>query len=241
MPETYVSLRRARILCGRNVYGALARTSFVDKLTTPSTGPRSRRMSPGRKCRAKPSGLPRQGQDGVFTGAYATNPVNGARVPIWIADYVLMGYGTGAIMAVPAHDERDFSFGTQVRLADPARHRPHGRANEIICAGRTMREGFADELPPGGIPFEERQGSLYVTIRPRRWTGISRLPNGSSSRANGMKSSARAGSLSLVRRHSGVGRSGERAPDPGTLPCDRAGRARQAYGHGDVVRGRVLP
>jgi leucyl-tRNA synthetase len=47
---------------------------------------------------------------GVFTGSYAINPVNGAQIPIWIADYVLMGYGTGAIMAVPAHDTRDFEF-----------------------------------------------------------------------------------------------------------------------------------
>jgi leucyl-tRNA synthetase len=47
---------------------------------------------------------------GVFTGSYGINPVNSARVPIWIADYVLSGYGTGAIMAVPAHDERDFEF-----------------------------------------------------------------------------------------------------------------------------------
>jgi leucyl-tRNA synthetase len=47
---------------------------------------------------------------GVFTGHYATNPVNGARLPIWVADYVLMDYGTGAIMAVPAHDERDREF-----------------------------------------------------------------------------------------------------------------------------------
>ena len=47
---------------------------------------------------------------GVFTGAYAVNPVNGKQIPVWIADYVLMGYGTGAIMAVPAHDERDFAF-----------------------------------------------------------------------------------------------------------------------------------
>jgi len=47
---------------------------------------------------------------GVFIGAYATNPVNGEQIPIWIADYVLMGYGTGAIMAVPAHDQRDFEF-----------------------------------------------------------------------------------------------------------------------------------
>src|SRR5215470_1969597 len=47
---------------------------------------------------------------GVFTGAYAINPVNGQKIPIWIADYVLATYGTGAIMAVPAHDERDFDF-----------------------------------------------------------------------------------------------------------------------------------
>ncbi|MCY4212480.1 MAG: leucine--tRNA ligase [Gammaproteobacteria bacterium] len=47
---------------------------------------------------------------GVFTGGYAVNPVNGARIPVWIADYVLMGYGTGAIMAVPGHDARDFEF-----------------------------------------------------------------------------------------------------------------------------------
>jgi leucyl-tRNA synthetase len=53
---------------------------------------------------------------GVFTGAYAVNPVNGARVPIWTSDYVLMGYGTGAIMAVPAHDERDFAFATRFEL-----------------------------------------------------------------------------------------------------------------------------
>lgn len=53
---------------------------------------------------------------GVFTGAYAINPVNEEPVPIWISDYVLMGYGTGCIMAVPAHDERDFEFATAYRL-----------------------------------------------------------------------------------------------------------------------------
>jgi leucyl-tRNA synthetase len=50
------------------------------------------------------------GKEGVFTGGYAINPANGETVPIWIADYVLMGYGTGAVMAVPAHDQRDFEF-----------------------------------------------------------------------------------------------------------------------------------
>ncbi len=52
----------------------------------------------------------REEKTGVFTGFFATNPVNEARIPIWVADYVLMDYGTGAIMAVPAHDERDFAF-----------------------------------------------------------------------------------------------------------------------------------
>jgi leucyl-tRNA synthetase/REP element-mobilizing transposase RayT len=55
-------------------------------------------------------------KSGVFTGAFATNPVNGEQIPIWIADYVMMGYGTGAIMAVPAHDERDFEFATKFKL-----------------------------------------------------------------------------------------------------------------------------
>jgi leucyl-tRNA synthetase len=53
---------------------------------------------------------------GVFTGAYAVNPVNGEKVPIWIADYVLVSYGTGAIMAVPAHDERDWEFAQTFNL-----------------------------------------------------------------------------------------------------------------------------
>ncbi|MCD4824845.1 MAG: class I tRNA ligase family protein [Phycisphaerae bacterium] len=53
---------------------------------------------------------------GVFTGAYAINPVNREKIPVWVADYVMMGYGTGAIMAVPAHDERDYEFATQFGL-----------------------------------------------------------------------------------------------------------------------------
>ena len=59
-----------------------------------------------------------EGKDktGVFTGAFAINPVNQQRIPIWVADYVLMGYGTGAIMAVPAHDTRDFEFATKFNL-----------------------------------------------------------------------------------------------------------------------------
>lgn len=53
---------------------------------------------------------------GVFSGSYAINPANGEKIPIWIADYVLIGYGTGAVMAVPAHDERDFQFAQQFNI-----------------------------------------------------------------------------------------------------------------------------
>ncbi len=69
---------------------------------------------------ARQSDIEREAVDkektGVFTGAYALNPVNGVEIPIWIADYVLMTYGTGAIMAVPAHDERDFAFARKFGL-----------------------------------------------------------------------------------------------------------------------------
>ncbi len=61
---------------------------------------------------------------GVFTGSCATNPVNGAQIPVWIADYVLMGYGTGAIMAVPCGDQRDFEFARQFGLDIPAIQQP---------------------------------------------------------------------------------------------------------------------
>jgi leucyl-tRNA synthetase len=75
-------------------------------------------------------------KSGVFTGAYAINPVNNERIPIWIADYVLMGYGTGAIMAVPAHDERDFEFAKKFRL------------NVISVVGRKVPEQTAAASDP---------------------------------------------------------------------------------------------
>ncbi len=68
---------------------------------------------------------------GVFTGSYAVNPVNDEPIPIWVADYVLISYGTGAIMAVPAHDERDYEFAEQYgleirRVVEPCRNATHG-------------------------------------------------------------------------------------------------------------------
>lgn len=81
---------------------------------------------------------------GVFTGGYALNPVNGEKIPIWIADYVLMGYGTGAIMAVPAHDERDFEFATLFHLPirpviDPVQEEANVR--ETVLKGKKCHPG----------------------------------------------------------------------------------------------------
>lgn len=72
---------------------------------------------------------------GVFTGAFAINPVNNQEIPIWIADYVLMGYGTGAIMAVPAHDERDYDFAKKFGL----------EIKEVIKGGDVAKEAYIEE------------------------------------------------------------------------------------------------
>ena len=95
---------------------------------------------------------------GVFTGSYAVNPVNGERIPIWIADYVLMTYGTGAIMAVPAHDERDFAFARAYGLTVRPVIRPPGAEP---LDGAAMREAviakgeMIDSGPLTGTPSEQ--------------------------------------------------------------------------------------
>lgn len=87
---------------------------LVDAIATEAQKPA---IADYRKTCASKSDLERtelaKDKSGVFTGGYAVNPVNDEKIPVWIADYVLMSYGTGAIMAVPAHDERDFEFATQ--------------------------------------------------------------------------------------------------------------------------------
>ncbi|TWI56902.1 leucine--tRNA ligase [Halalkalibacter nanhaiisediminis] len=72
---------------------------------------------------------------GVFTGAFAVNPVNGESIPIWIADYVLVSYGTGAIMAVPAHDERDYEFAKKFDL----------NIREVVAGGNIEEEAYAGD------------------------------------------------------------------------------------------------
>ena len=91
---------------------------------------------------------------GVFTGGFATNPVNGEQIPIWIADYVMMGYGTGAIMAVPGHDERDFAFATKYGLEiRRVISGPDGAVGPLAEAYGSKEEGaLVNSGPFDGIP-----------------------------------------------------------------------------------------
>ncbi len=117
---------------------------------------------------------------GVFTGSYALNPATGAKMPIWVADYVLMGYGTGAIMAVPAHDERDFEFAEKFELpvievvekpenSDDSERCYHGEG-ELVNSGQfngtrseDAREQIVAWLEGRGI------GHKKVTYKMRDW------------------------------------------------------------------------
>ncbi len=141
---------------------------WVERLTAPDRAAEVQAYVSAAKAKSDAERTDEKDKTGVFTGSYAVNPVNGERTPIWVADYVLMGYGTGAIMAVPAHDERDFEFALKFGLPIlPVIERTDGLAKSFGLGG-TMREGFAAALAAEGIPFEERQGSLYITIPPAR-------------------------------------------------------------------------
>jgi leucyl-tRNA synthetase len=115
---------------------------LVDKLTTPAQGAA---VEAYQVQAARQSDIEREATDkektGVFTGAYAINPVNRERIPIWIADYVLMSYGTGAIMAVPAHDERDFAFARKFGLKVIPVIQPPG----MVPDGDTLPEAHVGE------------------------------------------------------------------------------------------------
>ena len=121
-----------------------------------------------------------EGKDktGVFTGGYAINPANGEKVPVWVADYVLWGYGTGAIMAVPAHDERDFAFAEKFGLPiievverpeDTSEQCYHG---EGLLVNSTQFDGMpSSEAREQIVSWLEQQGSgrSKVTYKMRDW------------------------------------------------------------------------
>ncbi len=117
---------------------------------------------------------------GVFTGSYAINPATGAKMPIWVSDYILMGYGTGAIMAVPAHDERDFEFAEKFELpiievvekpedSDDAERCYHGEG-ELVNSGQFNGTRSEDAREQIVAWLEERGvGEKKVTYKMRDW------------------------------------------------------------------------
>ncbi|HZJ34593.1 MAG TPA: leucine--tRNA ligase, partial [Candidatus Angelobacter sp.] len=116
---------------------------------------------------------------GVFTGGYAINPVNGNKLPIWVADYVLSGYGTGAIMAVPAHDERDFAFAEKFDLPivkviekpeDDSETGLYQGEGKLVNSGRF--DGMASSAAREEIVAwleQEGTGKTKVTYKMRDW------------------------------------------------------------------------
>ncbi|UZQ56047.1 leucine--tRNA ligase [Trichothermofontia sichuanensis B231] len=101
---------------------------------------------------------------GVWTGSYAINPVNGEKIPIWIADYVLMDYGTGAIMAVPAHDQRDFEFARTFGLPVRVVVQPEGQTldGETLTAAWPGEGVMVNSGPIDGIPAGKGEGQSVL-------------------------------------------------------------------------------
>lgn len=117
-------------------------------------------------------------KSGVPTGATATNPVNGEQIPVWIADYVMMGYGSGAIMAVPAHDERDFEFATKFDLPVLQVVQPGGGEDwkGFTGNGVAVNSGFLDGMKTSDAKKamiqwleEEGYGHAKVNYKLRDW------------------------------------------------------------------------
>ncbi|MGC8855418.1 MAG: leucine--tRNA ligase [Anaerolineae bacterium] len=139
---------------------------LVDKVTTPE----QRQAVEAYKLQAaRQSDIEREAVDkektGVFTGGYAINPVNGARIPIWIADYVLMSYGTGAIMAVPAHDERDFAFAKKYNLPIVEVIRPEGQEARPLEAAYSGAGVMVNSGPFDGTKVTAEKGRKNPGIR----------------------------------------------------------------------------
>ncbi|MDA7494310.1 leucine--tRNA ligase, partial [Akkermansiaceae bacterium] len=115
---------------------------------------------------------------GVDTGAFAINPVNGEKIPVWIADYVMMGYGSGAIMAVPAHDTRDFEFAQKFGLPILQVVQPSGDQDWQGCTdpGTAINSGFLDGLKTKDAKkkiihwlVENRKGEKKIQFKLRDW------------------------------------------------------------------------
>ncbi|CAM3600844.1 leucine--tRNA ligase [Kibdelosporangium persicum] len=159
---TYMVLAPEHPLVDR--IAAAAWPSDVDSRWTGDAATPAQAIAAYRRAASMKSELDRQenkDKTGVFTGAYATNPVNGAKIPVFIADYVLMGYGTGAIMAVPGQDQRDWDFATAfglpiIRTVEPS----EGFDGEAYTGeGPAINSGFLD-----GMGIDEAKKTIIAWL-----------------------------------------------------------------------------
>ncbi|MFC2012262.1 leucine--tRNA ligase [Chloroflexota bacterium] len=110
-------------------------------------------------------------KDGVFTGAYVINQVNGEKVPIWIADYVLLSYGTGAVMAVPAHDERDFAFARKYNLPIRVVIAPDGWDGEELEEAYIESGTMVNSAQFDGTPSQQGIDAVADYLAENGWGG----------------------------------------------------------------------
>ncbi|SDC26239.1 leucine--tRNA ligase [Shouchella lonarensis] len=176
--EVRVFTTRADTLFGATYVVLAPEHALVDQITTKA---QKEAVEAYKKQVATKSDLERtelaKEKSGVFTGAYATNPVNGEKIPVWLADYVLASYGTGAVMAVPAHDERDYDFARTFSL--PIR--------EVVAGGNINEAAYTEDGTHINSDFlngltneaaiaemiawleENKKGTRKVTYRLRDW------------------------------------------------------------------------
>jgi leucyl-tRNA synthetase len=149
--DLWIFTTRPDTLFGATYMVLAPELELVDMITTDQ---QKKAVDDYRQVAARKSDLDRtdlaKEKTGVFTGAYAINPVNNEKIPIWISDYVLISYGTGAIMAVPAHDERDFEFAQKFNLPIiPVVEPPDTRQAELVRQGKLCFVGDGTAINSG--------------------------------------------------------------------------------------------
>ncbi|MDD3224205.1 MAG: leucine--tRNA ligase [Clostridium sp.] len=167
---------RVDTLCGVTYVVLAPESSLTDKVTKDGF---KEAVEKYKKQSQKQSEIERQSitreKTGVFTGSYAINPINGKKVPIWVADYVIASYGTGAVMAVPSHDERDFAFASKykldiIRVVEGGDELPYTGYGNLInsdefngLSGNKAKEAIVNKLSKDDL------GGWKVNYRMRDW------------------------------------------------------------------------
>ena len=179
VPPITVFTTRPDTLFGASYVALAPEHPLVSQLVNADTRPKVEAYIQAAQQKSDVERQENKDKSGVFTGSYAINPVNGQKLPIWVADYVLSGYGTGAVMAVPAHDERDFAFAEKFDLPivqvvdkpeDSADIGCYTGEGELINSGQfdgTRSEDAREQI----VAWLEQQGSGRgkTTYKMRDW------------------------------------------------------------------------